>query len=124
MRTTNSLTRYLAEIDRYRLMSRAEHLRLAKRYQRTHDPRAAHILVTRNLRFVVKVACEYRSYGLDLSDLVQEGSMGLMRGVEKFDPEKGIRLISYAVWWIRAFIQEYILRSWSLVKLGTTRAQR
>jgi RNA polymerase sigma-32 factor len=80
--------------------------------------------VTSNLRFVVKVAYEYRSYGIKMSDLIQEGNIGLMKAVQKFDPDKGIRLISYAVWWIRAYIQNYILKSWSLVKLGTTQAQR
>ncbi|HEX9241070.1 MAG TPA: RNA polymerase factor sigma-32, partial [Anaeromyxobacter sp.] len=86
--------------------------------------KAAHRLVTANLRFVVKVAYEYRSYGFRIADLVQEGNIGLMKAVQKFDPDKGIRLISYAVWWIRAYIQNYILKSWSLVKLGTTQAQR
>ncbi|ABF89686.1 RNA polymerase sigma-B factor [Myxococcus xanthus DK 1622] len=81
-------------------------------------------MVTANLRFVVKVAYEYRSYGIKMSDLIQEGNIGLMKAVQKFDPDKGIRLISYAVWWIRAYIQNYILKSWSLVKLGTTQAQR
>src|SRR5205085_615121 len=84
----------------------------------------AHKLVTSNLRFVVKVAYEYRSYGIKMADLIQEGNIGLMKAVQKFDADKGIRLISYAVWWIRAFIQNYILKSWSLVKLGTTQEER
>jgi RNA polymerase sigma-32 factor len=88
------------------------------------DATSAHRLVTANLRFVVKVAYEYRSYGFRMADLIQEGNIGLMKAVQKFDPDKGIRLISYAVWWIRAYIQNYILKSWSLVKLGTTQAQR
>jgi RNA polymerase sigma-32 factor len=93
-------------------------------YARSGDLDAAHKLVTSNLRFVVKVAYEYRSYGIKMADLIQEGNIGLMKAVQKFDADKGIRLISYAVWWIRAFIQNYILKSWSLVKLGTTQAQR
>jgi RNA polymerase sigma-32 factor len=121
---SSSLDRYLAEIDRYRLMSAAQELRLARRYVRTRDRRAARILVAKNLRFVVKVAAEFRSYGIPLIDLIQEGNLGLMRAVAKFDPERGNRLITYAVWWIRAYIQDYILRSWSLVRLGTTQAQR
>jgi RNA polymerase sigma-32 factor len=91
---------------------------------RSGDLSAGHRLVTSNLRFVMKVAYEYRSYGIKMSDLIQEGNIGLMKAVQKFDPDKGIRLISYAVWWIRAYIQNYILKSWSLVKLGTTQAQR
>src|SRR5436853_188748 len=98
--------------------------RLARLYARSADLDAAHKLVTSNLRFVVKVAYEYRSYGIKMADLIQEGNIGLMKAVQKFDADKGIRLISYAVWWIRAFIQNYILKSWSLVKLGTTQAQR
>jgi RNA polymerase sigma-32 factor len=115
---------YLGEINRYPLLSQDEERRLARLYRRSNDPAAAKSLVTSNLRFVVKVSYEYRSYGIKMADLVQEGNIGLMKAVEKFDPEKGIRLISYAVWWIRAYIQNYILRSWSLVKLGTTQAQR
>jgi len=118
------MEQYLKEISRYPLLSIEEELRLARAFRGDGDTRAAHELVTANLRFVVKVAWGYRSYGLRVSDLVQEGNIGLMKAVQKFDPDMGIRLISYAVWWIRAYIQNYILRSWSLVKLGTTQAQR
>ena len=119
-----SIERYLAEINRHPLLTAEEERDAARRFRDGADTRAAHLLVTANLRFVVKVAYEYRSYGLRLADLIQEGNIGLMKAVQKFDPEKGIRLISYAVWWIRAYMQSYILRSWSLVKLGTTQAQR
>ncbi len=119
-----SLELYLAEINRFPLLAPDEEKRLAREYLEQHDTRAAHALVTANLRFVVKVAYEYRSYGFKMADLVQEGNIGLMKAVQKFDPDKEIRLISYAVWWIRAYIQNHILRSWSLVKLGTTQAQR
>jgi RNA polymerase sigma-32 factor len=119
-----ALDLYLAEINRYALLSSEEERELARLLRSSADRRAAHQLVTSNLRFVVKVAYEYRSYGFRVGDLIQEGNIGLMKAVQKFDPDKGIRLISYAVWWIRAYIQNYILRSWSLVKLGTTQAQR
>jgi RNA polymerase sigma-32 factor len=122
--TSSSLELYLAEINRYPLLTVDEEQRLAREFRKDGDTRAAHRLVTANLRFVVKVAYEYRSYGFRMADLVQEGNIGLMKAVQKFDPDKGIRLISYAVWWIRAYIQNYILKSWSLVKLGTTQAQR
>jgi RNA polymerase sigma-32 factor len=118
-----ALDTYLAEIRRIPLLSVEEEQRLARRF-RDGDGRAGHQLVTANLRFVVKVAFEYRAYGLRMPDVIQEGNIGLMRAVQKFDPDKQIRLISYAVWWIRAYIQNHILRSWSLVKLGTTQAQR
>jgi RNA polymerase sigma-32 factor len=121
--TPGSLSLYLTEINRYSLLKVEEEQKLARRYQKG-DFQAGHRLVTANLRFVVKVAYEYRSYGIRMSDLIQEGNIGLMKAVQKFDPDKGIRLISYAVWWIRAYIQNYILKSWSLVKLGTTQAQR
>jgi len=114
---------YLSEINHYTLLTVDEEQRLARRYGKGDLP-AGHRLVTSNLRFVVKVAYEYRSYGMKMADLIQEGNIGLMKAVQKFDPNKGIRLISYAVWWIRAYIQNYILKSWSLVKLGTTQAQR
>jgi len=119
-----SLDQYLSEINRFALLTAEEERRLARRYRDEQDAHAGHDLITANLRFVVKVAYEYRSYGFRIADLVQEGNIGLMRAVQKFDPDKEIRLISYAVWWIRAYIQNYILRSWSLVKLGTTQAQR
>ncbi len=122
--TTSSLELYLSEINRFPLLTVDEEQRLARLYASGGDTRAAHRLVTANLRFVVKVAYEYRSYGFKMSDLIQEGNIGLMKAVQKFDADKGIRLISYAVWWIRAYIQNYILKSWSLVKLGTTQAQR
>jgi len=118
------LDHYLAEINKFPLLSAEEEQRLARVYRDRADTRAAHALVTANLRFVVKVAYGYRSYGLRMADLVQEGNIGLMKSVQKFDPDLGIRLISYAVWWIRAYIQNYVLRSWSLVKVGTTQAQR
>jgi RNA polymerase sigma-32 factor len=119
-----SLSMYLSEINQLPLLSVEEEQRLARRYVNEGDLDAAHTLVTSNLRFVVKVAYEYRSYGIKMSDLIQEGNIGLMKAVQKFDPDKQIRLISYGVWWIRAYIQNYILKSWSLVKLGTTQAQR
>jgi RNA polymerase sigma-32 factor len=122
--TTSSLELYLSEINRFPLLTVDEEQRLARLFRESGDTRAAHRLVTANLRFVVKVAYEYRSYGFRMADLIQEGNIGLMKAVQKFDPDKGIRLISYAVWWIRAYIQNYILKSWSLVKLGTTQAQR
>src|SRR5438874_8249907 len=119
-----SLAVYLAEINRYPLLKVEEEQFLARKFAKEGDLDSAHRLVTANLRFVVKVAYEYRSYGIKMADLIQEGNIGLMKAVQKFDADKGIRLISYAVWWIRAFIQNYILKSWSLVKLGTTQAQR
>ena len=121
---SGSLAVYLAEINRYPLLTVDEEQRLARKFAKEGDLDAAHRLVTANLRFVVKVSYEYRSYGIKMADLIQEGNIGLMKAVQKFDADKGIRLISYAVWWIRAFIQNYILKSWSLVKLGTTQAQR
>jgi RNA polymerase sigma-32 factor len=121
--SSSSLTTYLSEINKYSLLTVDEEQKLARRFKRG-DLQAGHRLVTSNLRFVVKVAYEYRSYGIKMADLIQEGNIGLMKAVQKFDPDKEIRLISYAVWWIRAYIQNYILKSWSLVKLGTTQAQR
>src|SRR5215467_8916695 len=121
--TPGSLSLYLTEINRYSLLKVEEEQKLARRFKKG-DLQAGHRLVTANLRFVVKVAYEYRSYGIKMSDLIQEGNIGLMKAVQKFDPDKKIRLISYAVWWIRAYVQSYILKSWSLVKLGTTQAQR
>jgi RNA polymerase sigma-32 factor len=122
--SSGSLAMYLSEINQFPLLTQEEEQRLARLYRKSGNMRAAHILVTANLRFVVKVSYEYRSYGIKMGDLIQEGNIGLMKAVEKFDADKDIRLISYAVWWIRAYIQNYILKSWSLVKLGTTQAQR
>jgi len=121
--SSGPLATYLSEINQYSLLTADEEQRLARRFKKGDLP-CGHRLVTSNLRFVVKVAYEYRSYGIKMADLIQEGNIGLMKAVQKFDPTKGIRLISYAVWWIRAYIQNYILKSWSLVKLGTTQAQR
>ncbi|MCM2264939.1 MAG: RNA polymerase sigma factor RpoH [Desulfuromonadales bacterium] len=115
---------YMAQVNRFDLLTAEEEHELAVRLQRDGDLEAAHRLVCANLRFVVKVALEYRGYGLRLLDLVQEGNIGLMQAVRKFDPERGLRLITYAVWWIRAYIQSYIMKSWSLVKIGTTQAQK
>ena len=121
---TDSFTHYIAEINRIPLLTQEEENELAFRYRETRELEAAHRLVTANLRFVVKIAGEYRGYRMRMMDLIQEGNMGLMRAVKKFDPERGYRLISYAVWWIRAYIQDYIIRSWSLVKVGTTQLQK
>ena len=118
------LAAYLAQINKVPLLTVEEEQQLARRFRDTGDLDAGHRLVTSNLRFVVKVSFEYRSYGFRMADLVQEGNIGLMKAVQKFDPDRKIRLISYGVWWIRAYIQNYILRNWSLVKLGTTQAQR
>ena len=119
-----SIDQYISEINRYSVLSREEESRLARKYRDAQDLDSAHMLVVSNLRFVAQAAHEYRGYGLKLLDLIQEGNIGLMMAVKKFDPEKGYRLISYGVWWIRAYIQNFIMRSWSLVKLGTTQAQR
>ena len=121
---SSTLDQYLREINKVALLTVEEERRLAREYRDQGNTRAAHRLVEANLRFVVKVAFEYRSYGLRMSDLIQEGNIGLMKAVQKFDPDKEIRLISYAVWWIRAYIQNHILKSWSLVKIGTTQSQR
>ena len=121
---SSTLDQYLREINRVPLLTVEEERRLARQFRDQGDKRAGHRLVEANLRFVVKVAFEYRSYGLRMADLIQEGNIGLMKAVQKFDPDKEIRLISYAVWWIRAYIQNHILKSWSLVKIGTTQAQR
>lgn len=118
------LDRYMGEVRRFPLLSREQEYELAVRLRDEGDIEAAHQLVTSNLRFVVKVALEYRNYGLRTLDLVQEGNIGLMHAVKKFDPDRGYRLITYAVWWIRAYIQSYLVKGWSLVKMGTTQAQR
>jgi RNA polymerase sigma-32 factor len=122
--TTDTFEHYMTQVNRFDLLSAAEEHELATRHQRDSDMEAAHSLVCANLRFVVKVANEYRGYGLRLLDLVQEGNIGLMLAVKKFDPARGTRLITYAVWWIRAYIQNYVMRSWSLVKIGTTQMQK
>lgn len=121
---TDSLRLYLGEIRRFPLLSEEEEHRYAVALFENKDLAAAHSLITSNLRFVVKVAYEFRHYGLKMLDLIQEGNIGLMMAVKKFNPYKGIRLISYAVWWIRAYIQNHIISSWSLLKIGTTQAQR
>ena len=118
------LNRYLAEIRRFPLLKPEEEYMLAKRYQEHQDQDAAARLVTSHLRLVAKIAMGYRGYGLPVSELISEGNIGLMQGVKKFDPDRGFRLATYAMWWIRASIQEFILRSWSLVKLGTTASQK
>lgn len=115
---------YLSQIEAYPILNREEENALALRYKDNQDKQAAHTLITSNLRFVIKVALGYRNYGVRLMDLIQEGNIGLMKAVQRFDPDKGYRLISYAIWWIKAYIQNYIIRSWSLVKMGTTQAQR
>ncbi len=122
--TTDPVALYLAEIRKYPLLSREQEVDLAKKYYETKDPAAAQALVTANLRFVVKVAAEYSRFGARMIDLIQEGNMGLMHGVREFNPYKGVRLITYAVWWIRGYIQEYLMKQYSLVKIGTTQNQK
>jgi RNA polymerase sigma-32 factor len=119
-----SLNRYLAEIKKFPILAPEQEYMLAKRYQEHGDPEAAAQLVTSHLRLVAKIAMGYRGYGLPVSELISEGNIGLMQGVKKFEPDRGFRLATYAMWWIRASIQEFILRSWSLVKMGTTAAQK
>ncbi len=121
---SDSMSLYLAEIRRFPVLSPEEEYNLAVRFYEEKDLQAAHTLITSNLRFVVKIAGEYRSYGMKMIDLIQEGNVGLMMAVRKFNPYKGYRLISYAVWWIRAYIQNYIISAWSLLKIGTTQAQK
>src|SRR5260370_10002482 len=118
------LTHYLEETRRFPMLERQEEYMLAKRWPEHGDRDAAHKLVTSHLRLVSKIARDYRGYGLPISEAISEGNVGLMRAVERFEPEKGFRLATYAVWWIKAAIQEYILRSWSLVKMGTTANQK
>src|SRR5450631_4181734 len=121
---SDSMSLYLAEIRKFSILSEEDEHRYAVKFFEEKDLEAAHTLITSNLRFVVKVAGEYRHYGLKMIDLIQEGNVGLMMAVRKFNPYKGIRLISYAVWWIRAYIQNHVMSMWSLLKIGTTQAQR
>ncbi|MEM1409834.1 MAG: RNA polymerase factor sigma-32, partial [Pseudomonadota bacterium] len=118
------LSRYLAEIRKFPMLEKDEEYMLAKRFLEHGDSGAAKKLITSHLRLVAKIAMGYRGYGLPTGEVISEGNVGLMQAVKKFDPEKGFRLSTYAMWWIRAAIQEYILRSWSLVKIGTTAAQK
>src|SRR5262244_2486044 len=120
----SGLTRYLEEIRRFPMLEPQDEYMLAKRWREHGDRDAAHKLVTSHLRLVAKIAMGYRGYGLPLGEVVSEGNIGLMQAVKRFEPDKGFRLATYAMWWIRASIQEYILRSWSLVKMGTTAAQK
>ena len=119
-----SLALYLQEIKKFPILTAEEEFMLAKRYKEHGDSDAAHKLVTSHLRLVAKIAMGYRGYGLPVTDLISEGNVGIMQAVKRFDPEKGFRLATYAMWWIRAQIQEYVLHSWSLVKIGTTAAQK
>jgi len=119
-----NLAIYLQEIKRFPILSAEEEYMLAKRFKEEDDTKAAHKLVTSHLRLVAKIAMGYRGYGLPVTDLISEGNVGIMQAVKKFDPERGFRLATYAMWWIRAQIQEYVLHSWSLVKIGTTAAQK
>ena len=118
------LSRYLQEIRKFPMLEPDEEYMLAKRYREHEDPAAAQRLITSHLRLVAKIAMGYRGYGLPISEVISEGNVGLMHAVKRFEPEKGFRLATYAMWWIRAAIQEYVLRSWSLVKIGTTAAQK
>ncbi|PIV20987.1 MAG: RNA polymerase sigma factor RpoH [Deltaproteobacteria bacterium CG_4_8_14_3_um_filter_45_9] len=120
----NYLESYLLQINRFPLLTQEEEFQLAVRYGKDNDIEAAQKLITSNLRFVVKIVFEYKSYGVKLLDLIQEGNIGLMMAVKKFDPYKGYRFTSYAIWWIRAYIQNFIIKTWSLVKIGTTQAQK
>jgi len=124
MSPEGGLSRYLTEIRKFPMLPKDEEFMLAKRWQEHQDAEAAHKMVTSHLRLVAKIAMGYRGYGLPIGEVISEGNVGLMQAVKKFDPDKGFRLATYAMWWIRASIQEYILRSWSLVKMGTTAAQK
>ena len=119
-----SLSSYLQAIRKFPMLTPDEEFMLAKRWREHEDSEAAHRLVTSHLRLVAKIAMGYRGYGLPVSELISEGNVGMMQAVKRFDPDRGFRLATYAMWWIRASIQEYILHSWSLVKMGTTAAQK
>ena len=120
----SGLARYLQEIKRFPMLEPQEEYMLAKRWREHGDREAAHKLVTSHLRLVAKIAMGYRGYGLPIGEVISEGNVGLMQAVKRFEPDKGFKLATYAMWWIRASIQEYILRSWSLVKMGTTASQK
>ena len=124
MSPEGGLSRYLTEIRKFPMLARDQEFMLAKAWQEHEDPKAAHQMVTSHLRLVAKIAMGYRGYGLPIGEVISEGNVGLMQAVKKFDPDRGFRLATYAMWWIRASIQEYILRSWSLVKMGTTASQK
>ncbi|MBB3900155.1 RNA polymerase sigma factor RpoH [Roseococcus suduntuyensis] len=124
MAPEGNLSRYLQEIRKFPMLAPEEELNLAKRWRDAADEAAAHKLVTSHLRLVAKIAMGYRGYGLPVGELISEGNVGMMQAVKRFDPDRGFRLATYAMWWIRAAIQEYILHSWSLVKMGTTAAQK
>ena len=124
MSPEGGLSRYLTEIRKFPMLARDQEFMLAQAWQEHEDPKAAHQMVTSHLRLVAKIAMGYRGYGLPIGEVISEGNVGLMQAVKKFDPDRGFRLATYAMWWIRASIQEYILRSWSLVKMGTTAAQK
>ena len=124
MSPDGGLSRYLTEIRKFPMLAKDEEFMLAKRWREHEDPNAAHRLVTSHLRLVAKIAMGYRGYGLPIGEVISEGNVGLMQAVKRFDPDRGFRLATYAMWWIRAAIQEYILHSWSLVKMGTTAAQK
>ena len=124
MTPEGGLSRYLSEIRKFPMLTKDEEFMLGKRWREHEDPEAAHRLVTSHLRLVAKIAMGYRGYGLPIGEVISEGNVGLMQAVKKFEPDRGFRLATYAMWWIRASIQEYILRSWSLVKMGTTAAQK
>lgn len=124
MSPEGGLSRYLSEIRKFPMLARDEEFMLAQAWKEHQDPQAAHRMVTSHLRLVAKIAMGYRGYGLPIGEVISEGNVGLMQAVKKFEPDKGFRLATYAMWWIRASIQEYILRSWSLVKMGTTAAQK
>lgn len=124
MSPDGGLSRYLTEIRKFPMLPKDEEFMLAQRWKEHQDSDAAHKMVTSHLRLVAKIAMGYRGYGLPIGEVISEGNVGLMQAVKKFEPDKGFRLATYAMWWIRASIQEYILRSWSLVKMGTTAAQK
>jgi len=119
-----SLSHYLQQIKKFPMLSQKEEISLARKWIKKGDTAAAHKLVTSHLRLVARIAMGYKGYGLPITELISEGNIGLMQAVKKYDPEKGFRLSTYAMWWIRAAIQEYVLKSWSLVKIGTTAAQK
>lgn len=121
---TDTLDLYIAQIKKFDLLTREEEYRLAMAYRNQDDRQSAHRLICANLRFVVKIAHEYRGYGIKTLDLIQEGNIGMMMALRKFDPERGLKFITYAVWWIRAYINNFIMKNWSLVKIGTTQAQK